>query len=141
MNNKDRREILAQLQDTFVPEEKRESRLTTEVLRIDNHNVARVTQIKDPPLEDQIYAKYPDTVSIKEMIMLLRGNSESSVKEAGGRLRKSFVDAFDDEEMLMKIADICRDYESMYYSTADDIKKQLLLYRFVSEFDKIKNIK
>ena len=80
MNNKDRREILAQLQDTFVPEEKRESRLTTEVLRIDNHNVARVTQIKDPPLEDQIYAKYPDTVSIKEMIMLLRGNSESSVK-------------------------------------------------------------
>ena len=141
MNNKDRREILAQLQDTFVPEEKRESRLTTEVLRIDNHNVARVTQIKDPPLEDQIYAKYPDTVSIKEMIMLLRGNSESSVKEAGGRLRKAFVDAFDDEEMLMKIADICRDYESMYYSTADDIKKQLLLYRFVSEFDKIKNNK
>ncbi len=37
MKYKDRQEILAQLQDAFIPEEKRESRLTTEVIRIDNH--------------------------------------------------------------------------------------------------------
>ncbi|MCR5324052.1 MAG: hypothetical protein K6E85_12360 [Lachnospiraceae bacterium] len=137
MKDKDRIEILVQLQDAFIPEEKRESRLTTEVLRIDNHNVARVTEIKDPPLEEQLYAKYPDAIAIKEMIMILSGNNEKPVKEAGTRLRKKFVGAFEDPEMIIKLAAVCRDAETKYYSTTDDIRKQLLLYRFVADVDKI----
>ena len=133
----EKQEILAQLRGVFIPEEKRESRLTTELLRIDNHNVARVTEIKDYPPEEQIYERYPDSISIKEMTMVLSGNSESSVKEAGTRLRKMFLDSLEDIDRIREIATVCRDFETKYYSTADDIKKQLVLYCLISELDKM----
>ncbi|MBP5331145.1 MAG: hypothetical protein J6Y89_04780, partial [Lachnospiraceae bacterium] len=96
MKFRDRSEILAQLQDAFVQEEKKESRVTTEVLRIDNHNVARVTQIRDPSLEEKLYAKYPEAVTIREMITILGSSDDSDIKQAGLRLQKKTLDSFDD---------------------------------------------
>lgn len=133
MKYKDRQEILTQLQDAFIPEEKRESRLTTEVIRIDNHNVARVTEIKDLSVEEQLYAKYPDAVVIKEMITAMSKSTDSSVKKAGSRLREIFTEAFEDPEKINKLVNLCREYETKYYSTADEIKKQLVLYCLASE--------
>ena len=66
LEKQEKQVILAQLRGAFIPEEKHESRLTTELLRIDNHNVARVTEIKDYPPEEQIYERYPDSISIRK---------------------------------------------------------------------------
>ena len=70
--------------------------------------------------------------------MVLSGNNESSVKEAGTRLRKMFLDALDDIDRIKEIAEVCRDFETKYYSTADDIKRQFVLYCLISEIDKMR---
>ena len=137
MKYKDRSEILAQLQDAFGSDERPEARLTTEVVRIDNHNVARVTQIKDPTIEEQLYAKYPDALSVKEMIGILESNPESNIKSTGLKLHRMLTGAFSDEEAIQKLVKICRDYESKLYSTSDGVKKQLVLYCFVADLDKL----
>ena len=135
MKNQDRQEILTQLQDAFGMEEQRQSRITTEILRIDNHNVARVTQIKEPSIEEQLYAKYPEAVSVREMINILENNYEPHIKESGRRLRKMLIGAFGDEAMIQKLVKACREYQTKFYGTPDSIRKQLLLYYFVSEIE------
>ena len=137
MKDKDRQEILSQLQGAFFTEEKQETRMTTEVLRFDNHNIARMTSIRELPIEEQIYAKYPDAVVVKEMITILGSNQETPVKEASKRLNKMLVDTGGDESAVEKLISLCRNFEMKYYSTADGIKKQMVLYCFIAEADKL----
>ena len=137
MTNSDRKEILSQLQDAFVTEDKIDHRVATEVVRIDNHNAARLTQIKQPTVEEQLYAKYPDAVNVKEMIAILGSNSETSVKLAGTKLKKMLMDAFNDPVTVGKLVSLSRDFHAKFYSTSNDIKKQMVLYCFVSEMNKI----
>ncbi len=137
MKNQDRQEILSQLQDAFFSEDKQDDRMTTEVLRIDNRNVARMTSIKERPTEDQLYTKYPNAVVVKEMITILNGYSERSIKEAGKKLQSKLVEASEDADTIYKLIDLCRDYQSKYLSTLDTIKKQMVLYCFISDFGKM----
>ncbi|MCR5329774.1 MAG: hypothetical protein K6E62_01110 [Lachnospiraceae bacterium] len=133
MKNKDRQEILAQLSDAFIPEEKRELRLTTEVVRMDNHNVARVTEIRELSGEEQLYAKYPEAVAVKEMITILSRDSDRSVQKGADRLRELLMGSAEDPEKIDKLTAACRECQTKYYSTVDDIKRQMVLYCFVSE--------
>ena len=71
------------------------------------------------------------------MIGILESNPESNIKSTGLKLHRMLTGAFSDEEAIQKLVKICRDYESKLYSTSDGVKKQLVLYCFVADLDKL----
>ena len=117
MKYKDRKEIIEQLQDMFNIEEVRENRLITETIRMDNHNIARVTKIKYSLADKDIYVKYPEIIPLRDIEQKLNTSHDGRARNASRKLKNMLVQA-DKENKMSQMVDLCRDFESRMYSVS-----------------------
>ncbi len=117
MKYKDRAEILGQLKDAFETEDVKNSRLTTEVVHFDGHDIARVTSIAPPPQCEEIYSKYPKAYVVKRLIGILKAAEVPKAQEVCKKLETTLIsidpstDEF--EQFLLK----CVDCEQRIYGS------------------------
>jgi len=129
-------EIIGQLQDAFgIESPMKEVRLKTEVIRIDNHNAARVVQIKDPPEEQLVYSKYKDAYTVKSLIDNLLAQKDTKAKDAALKLRSIIVEASknNDTERINNIISTCKVLEGKVYSLTPGSAQSGLTYFFIIE--------
>ncbi len=130
MKYRDRAEILSQLSDAFnISAELGESRLETEVVRMEGQKIARVTLIKDLSPEQKAYEKYPASFVVKDMIAHLRSRRyDAEAYRTATLLREAFVSAANvgDDERIQEIIETCKLLSQRLYgvqlgSTHDDM--------------------
>ena len=106
--------LITQLKQAFGQgdENQGELRVTTEVVTIDNHKSARVTEIRDLPSLDMLYIRHPESYSIRELVTLLRSRRGDGCLEAAYRLENAAVSAESDYGRLLDICLLARDWAS-----------------------------
>ncbi len=141
MKYKDRAEILAQLSEEFVPEKDQSlDRLKTEVVRIDGHNVARVTEIKDVVTEQGMFDAYPASYCIKDILVKLNSMKSMDARDAYYRLKTLYINAYREQDFgsIESLIKKCKDFSQRLHATGgSSVKEGLVCTYIVSEISKL----
>lgn len=132
MKYKDRADILEQLKDAFVPDNTvKESRVTTEVVRMDGHNVARVTNITQVSQGEEIYAKYPKSYVVKNLIGILKTVNMVDAVKACDKLEHTLFALAHKPDELDELLRICTECEQRIYGSPIGSTQREMVYYYI----------
>ena len=123
MAKQDRSNVISGLQDAFgIIDDKDYDRLTTELLIIDKHKVARITSIKDYSPEKLVYDHYPEAYIVKQIAGRLASSHNAEFRAASVTLSEKMSEAArnGDANRIREIISACKSYENRFAGSATD---------------------
>ena len=115
--------------------EPEDERLVFDSVSIERHNYARLVDIKDVKTEEQLYIKYPEAYSVKELYNHLMECNETSMKNAAVDVKTKFFVAAqnEDDRKVAEIVKVASDLNGKIMSAASDPGRKTLVYMIVSD--------
>lgn len=134
MKYKDRADILGQLKDAFEIENVTDTRITTEVVSFDGHNIARVTNIAPPPQCEEVYNKYPKAYIVKRLIGILRASENPKAPKVCERLETLLVSIDPATDRFEQYLSMCLDCEHRIYgSSTNSAQREMAIYYTINK--------
>ena len=123
MTKSEKASILSGLKEAMKPESAgSEDRVMTEVVSIDHHRAARVTEIKELQPETLVYDHFPEANLVRLLAGKLNSSHNSESRAAAAMLTDKLAEAAraGDNNRIMEIIAACKEYEKRFNGSAID---------------------
>ncbi len=132
----DRTSLINSLKNAMeTKSEPEDERLVFDSVSIERHNYARLVDIKDVKTEEQLYIKYPESYSVKELYNSLMDCNETSMKNAAVDVKTKFFEAAqnEDDKRVSEIVNTASDLNGKLMSASSDPGRKNLVYMIIAD--------